>query len=218
MTKTVGIVIFDDAEELDFVGPYEVFTMSNTVLERARDQHGDDRDGLDVRLIARSGDIVTCAKGMQVVPHRSFADAPPLDVLLVPGGIGTRRLVNDAELLAWIDQAATPCEWVTSVCTGALLLAAAGPARGKRVTTHWLALDELRQRGRRGGGKPALCARRQSGHRRRRVGRDRHGPVAGRPALFARPCAGDPARHGIRPRAALRGGGLTPAPNDTGPE
>ena len=147
MTKTVGIVIFDDAEELDFVGPYEVFTMSNTVLERARDQHGDDRDGLDVRLIARSGDIVTCAKGMQVVPHRSFADAPPLDVLLVPGGIGTRRLVNDAELLAWIDQAATPCEWVTSVCTGALLLAAAGPARGKRVTTHWLALDELRQRG-----------------------------------------------------------------------
>ena len=147
MTKTVGIVIFDDAEELDFVGPYEVFTMSNTVLERARDQHGDARDGLDVRLIARSGDIVTCAKGMQVVPHRSFADAPPLDVLLVPGGIGTRRLVNDAELLAWIDQAATPCEWVTSVCTGALLLAAAGPARGKRVTTHWLALDELRQRG-----------------------------------------------------------------------
>ena len=148
MTKTVGIVIFDDAEELDFVGPYEVFTMSNTVLERARDQHGDDRDGgLDVRLIARTGDIVTCAKGMQVVPHRSFADAPPLDVLLVPGGIGTRRLVNDAELLAWIDQAASPCEWVTSVCTGALLLAAAGPARGKRVTTHWLALDELRQRG-----------------------------------------------------------------------
>ena len=150
MTKTVGIVIFDDAEELDFVGPYEVFTMSNTVLERARDQHGDDRDGrdgLDVRLIARSGDIVTCAKGMQVVPHRSFADAPPLDVLLVPGGIGTRRLVNDADLLAWIDRAASPCEWVTSVCTGALLLAAAGPARGRRVTTHWLALDELRQRG-----------------------------------------------------------------------
>ena len=146
MTKTVGIVIFDDAEELDFVGPYEVFTMSNTVLERTGDDR-DGRDGLDVRLIARSGDIVTCAKGMQVVPHRSFADAPPLDVLLVPGGIGTRRLVNDAELLAWIDQAATPCEWVTSVCTGSLLLAAAGPARGKRVTTHWLALDELRQRG-----------------------------------------------------------------------
>ena len=143
MTKTVGIVIFDDAEELDFVGPYEVFTMSNTMLERA----GDDSDGLDVRLIAPTGDIVTCAKGMQVVPHRTFADAPPLDVLLVPGGIGTRRLLDDAGLLTWIDQAAKPCEWVTSVCTGSLLLAAAGPARGKRVTTHWLALDELRQRG-----------------------------------------------------------------------
>jgi transcriptional regulator GlxA family with amidase domain len=84
---------------------------------------------------------------MRVLPHATIADAPALDVLLVPGGQGTRRESENAPLLAWIAKAAGPCRWVTSVCTGALLLAAAGPARGKTVTTHWGYVEALRARG-----------------------------------------------------------------------
>ena len=82
-----------------------------------------------------------------MLPHATIADAPALDVLLVPGGQGTRRESENAPLLAWIAKAAGPCRWVTSVCTGALLLAAAGPARGKTVTTHWGYVEALRARG-----------------------------------------------------------------------
>jgi transcriptional regulator GlxA family with amidase domain len=84
-----------------------------------------------------------------VVDH-SFADAPELDVRLVPGGQGTRREVNNPALLQWIASVAKECEWVTSVCTGSPLLAEAGPAAGKRITTHWGAVDLVRKRGRAG--------------------------------------------------------------------
>ena len=85
MSTTIGIVIFDDAEELDFVGPWEVFTMAAM-----------GRDDLHVLTIAEAEGPVHCAKGLRVLPHRSFSDAPPLDVVLVPGGQGTRR---EAEIL-----------------------------------------------------------------------------------------------------------------------
>ncbi len=88
-----------------------------------------------------------CAKGMKVLPHKALDAAPALDVLVVPGGRGTRREVGNEALLAWIARAATECRWVTSVCTGALLLAAAGPACGRRVTTHWGFVEALRTRG-----------------------------------------------------------------------
>jgi transcriptional regulator GlxA family with amidase domain len=141
MTKTIGILLFDDAEELDFVGPYEVFTMTNEVLKR------EGRDAKhDVVLLAEHDRAVRCAKGMQVLPHATLANAPRLDVLLVPGGWGTRREVENKALLGWIAKAAADCSWITSVCTGALLLTAAGPARGKRVTTHWGFVAQLRER------------------------------------------------------------------------
>ncbi len=142
MNRCIGILLFDGAEELDFVGPYEVFTMTNEVLKRQGD-----KPSHDVLFLAERDGIVRCAKGMRVVPHQTLAAAPPLDVLLVPGGQGTRREVENKALLEWIAKAATDCRWVASVCTGALLLAAAGPARGKRVTTHWNFVSQLRARG-----------------------------------------------------------------------
>ena len=140
-SRTIGILIFDGVEELDFVGPYEVFTMSN-------EAHGfEGRERPDtVILISETGGPITGAKGMRVEAHMSIADAPKIDVLLVPGGQGTRREVENENLLAWIaGQAAV--EWVTSVCTGALILCAAGPAKGRRVTTHWGFIEQLRKRG-----------------------------------------------------------------------
>jgi transcriptional regulator GlxA family with amidase domain len=142
MTSTIGILIFDDAEELDFVGPWEVFTAINQVFANA----GKERPH-NVVLVAERDAPVRCAKGMRVLPDVTTANCPKLDVLLVPGGQGTRREVNNAPLLGWIAKTAVECRWITSVCTGALLLTAAGPAKGKRVTTHWGFVETLRARG-----------------------------------------------------------------------
>lgn len=142
MAFSIGILIFDGAEELDFVGPYEVFTMSNEVRALTNSSAPE----LDVRLVSRDETPVTCAKGMMVSPHRGLDGGRAYDVLLVPGGIGTRKLIEDRALLDWISDTAEGCTWVTSVCTGALVLAAAGPAEGKRVTTHWAFVETLRER------------------------------------------------------------------------
>jgi transcriptional regulator GlxA family with amidase domain len=136
MGITTGILIFDDAEELDFVGPWEVLTAA-AALEKA------DR----VVTIAERPGPIRCAKGLRVVPDHSFADAPSLDVVLVPGGQGTRREVSNTALIEWLRKVGEGCRYVTSVCTGALLLHEAGFARGKRVTTHWGFVETLRARG-----------------------------------------------------------------------
>jgi transcriptional regulator GlxA family with amidase domain len=86
--------------------------------------------------IRATGDLI-------VTPHHSFADHPPIDILVVPGGFGTRPLLNDTATLDWIRRVAAHCELTTSVCTGALLLANAGLLRGHHATTHWGALDLL---------------------------------------------------------------------------
>lgn len=143
MSSTIGILIFDGAEELDFVGPWEVFTMSNEVRDHLKDATPKDR----VLMVSQHGGMITCAKGMRVSTDHSFADCPPLDVLLIPGGQGTRREVDNPVLLEWIARTASGCTWVTSVCTGSLLLSEAGPAAGKRVTTHWGFVDQLAARG-----------------------------------------------------------------------
>ena len=136
MGTTIGILIFDDAEELDFVGPWEVFTSTANLLNR----------GDRVVLIAETLRPVVCAKGLRVLPDYSFGDAPLLDVVLVPGGMGTRREVENPVLIEWLRRAGERCTWVTSVCTGALLLHEAGFAKGKRVTTHWAFADTLQAR------------------------------------------------------------------------
>ncbi|MFN4353420.1 DJ-1/PfpI family protein [Parvibaculum sp.] len=138
--RNIGILIFDGVEELDFVGPYEVFTMSNEVYGHEGRERPD-----RVILISEKGGTITGAKGMTVEAHVSIADAPALDLILVPGGIGTRREAKNEALLAWLARVSAGCEWVTSVCTGALLLCVAGPAKGKRVTTHWAFIPALRE-------------------------------------------------------------------------
>lgn len=134
---TFGLLIFDGAEELDFCGPWEVFTASSMLREPS------DR----VVLIAEQPGTVRCAKGMRVIADHGLRDAPPLDVLVVPGGQGTRREVSNAELIGWIAKTAQAASWTTSVCTGALLLHEAGVARGRRVATHHSFEDTLQARG-----------------------------------------------------------------------
>ena len=142
MTRRIGILVFDDVEELDFVGPWEVFTMANDVAGKQNKPPVH-----TVELIGLGEGPVRCAKGMRVLPDRTVAACDALDILLVPGGFGTRRLASDARLLAWLARIGAGAEWITSVCTGSLLLCAAGLARGKTVTTHWAFVETLRARG-----------------------------------------------------------------------
>jgi transcriptional regulator GlxA family with amidase domain len=136
MTIRIGVVVFDDAEELDFAGPWEVFTVASSIKPGAH----------EVMLVAESDRPVRCAKGLRVLPDVTFENCPKLDVVLIPGGQGTRREADNKPMLDWIAKVSKDCQWVTSVCTGALLLAAAGPAKGKRVTTHWAFVETLRSR------------------------------------------------------------------------
>ena len=98
-------------------------------------------------LIAEQPGPVRCNKGMRVLADHSLDDHPPLDVLLVPGGMGTRREVSNRTVIDWIAKTSATVAWTTSVCTGALLLHEAGPARGRRVATHHGFEDALEARG-----------------------------------------------------------------------
>ena len=141
MTLKIGILVFDDAEELDFVGPWEVFTMANEMAKRTGKEAPH-----EVLLVAERDAPIRCAKAMRVLPDMTTAECRTLDVLLVPGGQGTRREVENKALLGWIAGIAKTAQWITSVCTGAMLLTAAGPAKDKRVTTHWAFVETLRAR------------------------------------------------------------------------
>jgi transcriptional regulator GlxA family with amidase domain len=134
---TIGIVLFDDAEELDFAGPWEVFTVMAMFKP----------EGSKVVTIAEFARPVRCAKGMRVLPDHTFADAPPLDVVLVPGGQGTVEQMQNPVLVDWLRRVGTRASWVTSVCTGAAVLHAAGFLDGRRATTHWMYTDALEQMG-----------------------------------------------------------------------
>ncbi|SFO21266.1 MULTISPECIES: DJ-1/PfpI family protein [Actinomadura] len=135
---TYGLLVFENAEELDFAGPWEVFTASAML----RDQ------GDTAVLVAEQAGPVRCNKGMRVVPDHTLDDHPDLDVLLVPGGRGARETQPDnPAVTGWIAKVAEQVDWVTSVCTGSILLHAAGPAKGRRVATHWASEDALEARG-----------------------------------------------------------------------
>ena len=138
----VGILLFDNVEVLDFAGPFEVFsrTRLQSGVEARRSEEG---APFQVFTVARTRDPITATGGLTVVPRHGFADAPRIDLLVVPGGFGTRRLLNDEETLGWIRRTAAAARQVTSVCTGSLLLAKAGLLEGRRATTHWASLDLL---------------------------------------------------------------------------
>ncbi|CAM2068261.1 DJ-1/PfpI family protein [Sulfidibacter corallicola] len=132
--KKVGILIFEDVELLDFAGPYEVFSIAGT---------------LGRGLLARPLTIadrapVRTSNGLIVQPDYLLDEAPHFDILLIPGGNGTRRELHNEATLDWIRSAAEEAEFLLSVCTGSLLIAKAGLAKNKRLTTHASAFDELR--------------------------------------------------------------------------
>jgi transcriptional regulator GlxA family with amidase domain len=132
--KHIGILLFADAEELDAIGPWEV--LSHWTLNHPE-------DGYAVSCLSAGGGHVRCAKGLTLQAHHSYADAPPLDVLLYPGGQGTRRHLVDEAQLDWIRGQREHVPLLTSVCTGSLVYAAAGLLSGRPATTHWASLDLL---------------------------------------------------------------------------
>ena len=143
---SVGVLVFDDVEILDFAGPYEVF--SRTRLQPgAQSRRSEESAPFQIFTVAKSAEPITTTGGLRVVPHWGFADAPKIDLLVVPGGFGTRALMNDGETLEWIRRVAAGARRVTSVCTGSILLAKAGLLTGRRATTHWGALDLLEAAG-----------------------------------------------------------------------
>jgi len=126
--RRIGMLIFPRMTQLDMTGPYEVLArLPDTAVE----------------LIARSRDPVTTDRGLQIVPTTSYADCPPLDVIMVPGGPGQQDLMEDEEALGFLRKQAAGAKFVTSVCTGSLVLAAAGLLKGKRATSHWAAIESL---------------------------------------------------------------------------
>ena len=179
-TKHIGILLFDDVEELDAVGPWEI--LSNWTLTYPQ-------DGWTVTLVSKDGHPVRAAKGMVLGAHHSFADVPPMRVLIHPGGPGARVLMRDEDHLAWVRGQRATVPLMTSVCSGALVYATAGVLAGRPATTHWQSLELLHEL------DPSIDVdsdrpvRRRRGrhHQRRGQRRHRHGAAPGLPARRCRP-------------------------------
>lgn len=135
----VGILLFDDVEVLDFAGPFEVFAVTT-----AKQDEGELYSPFEVTTISEDGQMITARNGLKVQPDYSFGTAPAYDLLVIPGGMGTRRLVHNKVVVAWIAERFAEVQWMTSVCTGAFLLAEADLLEGKRATTHWASIERMR--------------------------------------------------------------------------
>jgi len=133
----VGILVFSEVEVLDFCGPFEVFSCTRLDENLRRETPAP----FEVLLVAEWGAIITARGGLQVVPHYSFTTCPPLDILVIPGGYGVRREIDNQQVIDWIARQAREVETVTSVCTGAMLLGKAGLLDGRTATTHWQTFD-----------------------------------------------------------------------------
>ncbi len=126
----IGMLMFPDMTQLDMTGPYEVFAAV---------------PGVKIHLIWKSMDPVRTDRGLVMLPNATFADCPKLDLICVPGGPGTGALMEDPAVLAFLKQQASTCRYVTSVCTGSLVLGAAGLLQGYKAACHWASsLDLLR--------------------------------------------------------------------------
>jgi transcriptional regulator GlxA family with amidase domain len=136
MARSIAIVLFDGAEELDWVGPWEVFTMLSEV----------EAGSCTVFTVSERGGEVRCAKGLRVLADHSFADCPAADVVVVPGGRGTRAEASNPAMLEFVKRM-NVAQRMTSVCTGSFVLEAAGLLKGKRATTHWGSIERLKALG-----------------------------------------------------------------------
>ncbi|MDJ0570061.1 MAG: DJ-1/PfpI family protein [Pleurocapsa sp. MO_192.B19] len=134
--RNLAILIFDDVEVLDFAGPFEVFAVTSEL---------NNYEPFNVFLVAETQRTFKAVNGLQVVPNYEISNCPNPDILVVPGGVGTRTQMNNQRLITWIQQVSDRAELVMSICTGARLLAKAGLLDGLEITTHHEAYDELRQ-------------------------------------------------------------------------
>ena len=134
--RNVAILIFDEVEVLDFCGPFEVFSVTG---------RNESQKPFEVYTVAEKAAPVLARNGLSINPRYTLADCPPPDILILPGGFGTRREMHNQVLIDWIKQRAEQAELVMTVCTGALLLAKAGLLDGLAATTHRGALDLLRE-------------------------------------------------------------------------
>ncbi|MDG5788550.1 DJ-1/PfpI family protein [Evansella sp. AB-P1] len=134
--RTVGILLFNEVEVLDFAGPFEVFSLAAIP--------DTDNKPFKVKTISENGECISAKNGLKVIPDYSFANHPKLDIVIVPGGYGAEEVeINNPNIIQWIKQQQTKVEFMTSVCTGALLLAKSGLLDGKKATTHWMDIDRL---------------------------------------------------------------------------
>ena len=133
--RTIGIILFEGAEELDFVGPYEALAMFAKYIDKT----------WRVVTVSQTGRPVSAGLALRVEVDYSFEDCPQLDVLLVPGGVSTREEVDNATMIDFVRRQGERCQWVTSVCTGAFILSRAGFLDGRRATTHWASIHRLRE-------------------------------------------------------------------------
>lgn len=139
--KNVGIVIFDNVEVLDFCGPFEVFAITRLNEERRLEEPSP----FNLFTVAERPGTVTCVGGLEVIPKYTFADCPPLEILVVPGGRGAFEGMERPSLMRWLQERATEVETVASVCTGAFLLAKGSLLDDRRATTHWAWTRRLKE-------------------------------------------------------------------------
>jgi cyclohexyl-isocyanide hydratase len=124
----IGLLLFPDMTQLDLTGPYEVFWRM---------------PGAQVHLLWKTIEPVRSFPALAIMPDTSFAKCPPLDLICVPGGPGISAMMEDREVLDFLRRQAATCQYVTSVCTGSLILAAAGLLKGYKATSHWSSIDQL---------------------------------------------------------------------------
>ena len=139
----VGIFIFDEVEVLDFAGPFEVFSRTR-LLKGAESRRSDDSAPFNPFTVSMDTEHLTATGGLKIIADYTFNNFPKIDILIVPGGYGTRTLLNNEILLKWIKAVSDKANITASVCTGSLLLAKAGLLEGKRATTHWGAIEALK--------------------------------------------------------------------------
>jgi len=136
-----GIFLFDDVELLDFAGPFEVLSVTRLDETKRREE----KSPFDVFTFSRAGEAIRTTGGLVVLPDHSFETTPPADLLLIPGGIGTRPLLRHDGTIEWFRRRLPETPLVASVCTGALILAACGMLHGRKATTHRNAFELLRE-------------------------------------------------------------------------
>ena len=138
----VGIFIFDDVEVLDFTGPFEVFSRTRT--EKGPESRKNEINApFKVFTVSKIIKSIIATGGLQITPSYSFKNAPLIDILIIPGGYGTRVIIKDDKVISWIKKISNHSTVTASVCTGSLLLGEAGLLTNKKATTHWSAMNEL---------------------------------------------------------------------------